>query len=229
MDQYKAILVHITCASSAASLCEALSASLPLFAVSTLPSVSNTCINSVQRRLQQSAIQEILTEILNTNTQCISSRLSNFTILVEEFAKVIPNCASLRSKILLALSSNELQESIQTFLHYPEPHILCREDEYITANSTALHRKFISATISMLLTSALTSHSSEPGLPHTLAMALLSKQQKLTHTMTCPPNVAPLSVQPSISLFEQGCTPATGRPLQDWRERLRSELESQSF
>ena len=38
-----------------------------------------------------------------------------------------------------------------------------------------------------------------------------------------------ISSGPSISLFQQKCTPFSGQHLQDWRERLRSELDSQSF
>ena len=143
---------------------------------------------------------------------------------------MIPNCVLLRSQVLLALSSNELQEGIQRFLRVA-PRGCFKEDKAQCCDTfTALqHRALVSVTVSMLLTSALTAQSTEPGLPSSLAIALISKQQQLTFITSQCSRMAATSVHPSVSLFEQECTPSTGPHLHDWRDRLKSELESQSF
>jgi predicted nucleic acid-binding Zn-ribbon protein len=164
-----------------------------------------------------------MSRILNMSVRPIPSQLANFTVLVEELAVVIPSCATLRSKVLLVLSSNGIQDDIQCFLRVPGG---AQCGDPLTA---LLHRNLVTATISMLLTAALTVQSAEPALPHSLAIALVSKQQKLTNIAIHDVPMAPPNAQPSISLFEQECTPSTGRPLEDWRNRLKSELESQSF
>ncbi|KAF2790112.1 hypothetical protein K505DRAFT_327781 [Melanomma pulvis-pyrius CBS 109.77] len=214
VEQYEVNLANITSLyTDTESLRESLSVSLPLFAP----------------QLREPAIQELLSKLLDISTRPTSSHLSTFLILVEELAPVIAHCAPLRSKILLALSSNHLQESIQGFLCSQERGIQEVGSPYRDMVTPSLHRNLVSAIISMLLTSALTAEPSEPGLPRSLAIALICKQQKLTQVTTQPSLMTPPIAHPSVSLFEQGCTPSTGRHLEDWRDRLKSELESQSF
>jgi hypothetical protein len=165
-----------------------------------------------------------MSKILSMSIRPIPSQLANFTILVEELAVVIPNCTALGSKVLLALSSNGLQENIQGFLRIPEG-----GSQGGDPSTTLLHRNLVTATIAMLLNSALTAQSAEPALPRSLAIALVNKQHKFTKAITRNFPMADPNIQPSISFFEQECTPSTGRPLEDWRNRMRSELESQSF
>lgn len=123
------------------------------------------------------------------------------------------------------MSSNELQKNVQDFLSAPvERH---SKDTACDTFTNHLRRTLLSSTISMLLTSALTTQSNECGLPPTIAIDLISKQQKLAISPTQCRHQLHIA-QPKISLFEQECTPATLLHRQDWRDRLKTELNLQS-
>jgi hypothetical protein len=93
----------------------------------------------------------------------------------------------------------------------------------------SLHRDAVAAIIAMLLNLAISAQPGEPTLPQSLTAALISKQRKLPYIVRQCAHQLNVSSGPSISLFQQKCTPFSGQHLQDWRDRLRSELESQSF
>ncbi|KAF2703959.1 hypothetical protein K504DRAFT_391230 [Pleomassaria siparia CBS 279.74] len=214
VDEYESVLAQIPkLYTDVESLRETLSVSLPSFAP----------------QLRESTLHRLLLDILQVCNEPVSSQLCSYSVLVQELGTVIPDCTPLRSKMLSALSSNGLQASIRGFLASPGN---CLQDvgvQYGDTASALRHRTLVSSTISMLLTAALTAQSTEPGLTHSLAISLLRKQQKLTHIPPSYPVATTPSAHASISLFEQESTQFTGRHLQDWRSRLSSELESQSF
>ncbi|KAL1613051.1 hypothetical protein SLS60_001283 [Paraconiothyrium brasiliense] len=62
-----------------------------------------------------------------------------------------------------------------------------------------------------------------------LGIALVEKQGQLSMPATqCTHIPGSRTPFPSVSLFEQQCTPISGLPLQDWRGRLKNELENQA-
>lgn len=78
----------------------------------------------------------------------------------------------------------------------------------------------------MLLTCALTTRTTDHGVPQSLVIAFVSKQRQLGHFPSqC--NHQKVSPQPTISLFEQECTPSTGVHRLDWRDHLKLDLERQ--
>lgn len=178
--------------------------------------------------MQETAICALLSAILRLGASPGSPQeMSNITILVEELCAIIPSSAHLGSCVVASLSSSELEESVQNFLRV---NVEGREeDQEHSCHSfhALLLRRFVSATISMLLTSSIASPSGEPGLSQSVVIALISKQRQLSSNGTpCshPPFSAPSR---TVSLFQQECTPLSGQHLQDWRCRLNSELESQ--
>jgi hypothetical protein len=82
--------------------------------------------------------------------------------------------------------------------------------------------------ISLWLTLIISAQSGELLLPQNLAAALIMKQRTLPHLpKQCLHARTPTSSR-TVSLFQQESTPFTGQHLQDWRHRLKSELESQN-
>jgi chromosome segregation ATPase len=75
---------------------------------------------------------------------------------------------------------------------------------------------------------AISARPEEPSLPPQLISGLIARQRKLPYI---PRQCSHAAINPngiSISLFQQESTPYTGQHLQDWRNRLKSELESQN-
>jgi hypothetical protein len=127
--------------------------------------------------------------------------------------------------MLVALSSTPMQERLKKLIEidFTREHVSCH------AYAESLHRDAVAAMIAMLLNLAVSAQSGESTLPPSLTFAFISKQRKLPFiAQQCAHQVNVPSGRP-ISLFQQNCTPLSGQHLQDWRDRLRSELESQSF
>ncbi|KAF2132227.1 hypothetical protein P153DRAFT_383117 [Dothidotthia symphoricarpi CBS 119687] len=207
--QYEDCLTQIPSFANADSLGETLSVSLPIFAP----------------HLQENSVRTLLYGILNA---CISAptshQLSNFITLIDGLTTALRSCALLRSKMLLAISSNNLQEKLWSFIHDRS----VKESSTCRTNAASLHREVVSATIASLLTLVLTMGPTELSVPHVLVAALIKKQRELPYVSSqCSHILA--TAPPSISLFQQECTQFTGQHLQDWRDRLKSELESQNF
>jgi chromosome segregation ATPase len=149
----------------------------------------------------------------------------NYTTLVEQITTVLPNCASLQANILSAVLSDELQAEIWKVIlgKVQKEHATCQ------AYAASLHQHLISATIALLLTLALALPTTGQTLPLGITTALVSKQRQLPHLIhQCNHEISDLE-PPRVSLFQQKSTPHTGQHLQNWRGRLKSELESQGF
>jgi hypothetical protein len=127
--------------------------------------------------------------------------------------------------MLVALSSTPMQERLKKLIEID----FTREHASCHAYAESLHRDAVAAMIAMLLNLAISAQPGESTLPPSLTFAFISKQRKLPFiARQCAHQVNVPSGRP-ISLFQQNCTPLSGQHLQDWRDRLRSELESQSF
>jgi len=154
---------------------------------------------------------------------CDSHQISNHVILVEQITSLLPSCVSLRTNILSALASEELQAKVWGCIRVntETKHSSCQ------ANATSMHQQLMSATIAMLLTLDLSAQSAGPRLPFAVTTALINKLRRTSHiSVQCSHSFA--TAEPStVSFFQQKNTPYTGQHLQDWRGRLKSELESQ--
>ncbi|KAF2205123.1 hypothetical protein GQ43DRAFT_67769 [Delitschia confertaspora ATCC 74209] len=184
--------------------------------------------------LEQTAVQNLIQAALLAYIRPASLvELNAFQIMAQELTAAIPNFKALCSNILFTLSSNATQGTIREFLRAPaleEVHKHAAADSCETFTS-GLRRNLALSIISMLLTSALTTQSEEFGLDQALVLALIKKQSQLSSSRTsCTHTMATSKPHPSISIFEQECTPAASGPYpKDWRERITSELERQSF
>ncbi|KAF2176189.1 hypothetical protein K469DRAFT_646104 [Zopfia rhizophila CBS 207.26] len=189
---------------------ETLAASLPIFAP----------------HLQESTIRAFVRELLNTNTRSTSSsELLSFTVLAEELTVTTAICEPLSSGVVRALSSKQLQRSAQIFLRMSS-HGQSRNHEGDSCHmfNEALRQSLLSATVSMFLTAAFTSRAEE------LAITLSRKQQELNRAPAqCSHLMSNGQSHFSLSIFEQKCTPSTTSSQQDWRDRLRAELDRQNF
>jgi hypothetical protein len=230
VEQYEAALLNITALQGGkSSVRELLTTSLPIFAVSTKQYVSAELTNTVQSHLHESTIHRTLSHLLRLSQSTTSLyMLCKLSILVEELTAVVAAGPHFRSRILAATSSNELQESIWTFLKSPrgaskEPTGLLLCD----AATTAMRQSLQSSIVSFFLTAALTETLPDTKLAPDLAMSLLHKQQQLCKANEQCTHTVP-KAQQTLSIFEQGCTPSTGKHEMDWKERLKSELEMQS-
>jgi len=228
VKEYEAALPKVLGVVDSNSIREALSTSLPLFAVRCLLDLENHT-DAKQPQIQERSIRALLSKILRTSISPTSTHeVANTQAMVNELTTVLPDCPHLRSNIVTSLSSNDMQETVQSFLRVDVegPHggtQSCKP--YVVAMCRAL----VSATISMCLMTTLSFGSTALALPNALGMALINKQQQLPFIPDrCDHSSSSSSVH-GVSLFQQECTPLSGVHLQDWRERLGSELENQSF
>jgi predicted nucleic acid-binding Zn-ribbon protein len=168
-------------------------------------------------------VQSLLAKILdfcviNVDAHC----LVNYTTLIEKITTALPSCDSLRSTILSAASSGELQGKIWKLNQFRD------DQEYADCRTYAvsLHQQMTSATIALLLNLIVTSQPAGSTLPIELAVGLINKQRQLPRIASqCSHEMA--TTKPAVvSLFQQRNTPYTGQHLQDWRERLNSEIET---
>ena len=139
-------------------------------------------------------------------------------------ATISTNCLALRAKLLLALSSTTLQGKIWGLVRTN----VTPGDANCSTYAAVLHRDAAAAITSLLLNLIISTQPGELSLPQSLASALITKQRKLAHVSKQCSHLATVSNGPSVSLFEQRSTPFTGQHLQDWKNRLESELESQN-
>jgi predicted nucleic acid-binding Zn-ribbon protein len=174
--------------------------------------------------MQHHIVQELLVKILDACTSLVDShRLSIYTTLVEHITTTLPSCESLRSIILHAVSSSELQGVIWGVVRYKSP----KKDSMCRAYTALLHQSLNTAVVAMLLTLALTAQPTGDDLPPALTTALVSKQRQLGHGVGKCSHEVSIDEPTPVSLFQQKNTPYTGQHLDDWRDRLKSELECQ--
>lgn len=150
--------------------------------------------------------------------------MANLVTLVDTLSTVLLSCAALSAKLLRALSSTTLQSKIWSLVraNATAAGVGCR------TYSASLFRDAVAATISLLLNLTIPARSEEPTLPQPLASALIAKQRGLPHVPKQCSHSSFVPSGPSVSLFQQESTPFTGQHMQDWRDRLKSELESQN-
>lgn len=121
-----------------------------------------------------------------------------------------------------AVSCSEAQRKIWEILQTEsEQDVTCR------AYGAALHQQMTATTIALLLTLALTVQSADLTMPLALTTALVGKHTQSSHALNqCTHGVSRPELNP-VSLFQQKSTPYTGQHLYDWRDRLKSDLDSQ--
>ncbi|PVI06540.1 hypothetical protein DM02DRAFT_715038 [Periconia macrospinosa] len=178
---------------------ECLSMSLPVFVV----------------QMQQPDLPLMLKNILQSSILCTPTlNMENTRILCNELTTISARFPQFRFQMNEALCSSDVEPLLEKFLQ-----IKClQQDQFRQCQSHkhAVHRELVASTISMTT------------LLYSTSIAFLRKQQHLPAVIgqcTHPPRFSNLS---SVSLFQQECTPLTGTHLQDWKERLKSELENQS-
>ncbi|XPS94197.1 hypothetical protein M3J09_003521 [Ascochyta lentis] len=209
VTQYQCCLAALEDLTAANSLYEILEVSLPIFAP----------------QLQDSLFRALLTKMMDSCIAGPTTRsLTNLIVLVEALTVVSSTCEALRAKLLLAVSSTTLQGKVWDLIRANTTTV----DTRCLTYAAALHRDVTAATISLLLNLAISVQPGEAPLPHSLASALITKQRKLPHISRQCSHTHTAPGGPSISLFQQESTPFTGQHLQDWRDRLKSELESQN-
>ncbi|OAL56590.1 hypothetical protein IQ07DRAFT_496719 [Pyrenochaeta sp. DS3sAY3a] len=176
-------------------------------------------------QMTEESIQILLRDILDACLSGLSCQMTILATLVESLTIEIGPCGALAVKMLSSLSGTALTTRLENFLR-------SKPDTQASGCITytkALRRNLISATIALLLK---LSHAAPPEgttFPHTLTIALIDKQKHLsTIDERCSHHIEQKDGR-SISLFQQESTPYTGQHLQDWRDRLTSELESQGF
>lgn len=172
-----------------------------------------------------SLFRALLASIMDACIAETSTRLlTNLIVLIDALSAMSSCHEELRTKLLLALSSTTIQSKVWELVRVntTSTNANCR------TYTAALHREAATATTSLLLNLAISAQPGEAVLPQGLASALIAKQRKLPHFSKQCTHSSNAPTNPSISLFQQESTPFTGQHLQDWRDRLRSELESQN-
>ncbi|KAF2823298.1 hypothetical protein CC86DRAFT_328478 [Ophiobolus disseminans] len=207
--QYERCLGEIPSLVNTDCLEETLTISLPLFAP----------------QMRETTVQALVAGVLDT---CASPQnahqISNYITLVEQVTLFLPLDASFQASMLSAVTLEELQAKVWNFVRANAG----LEFGGCQANATSLHRQLMSATLAMLLTLALASQPSGPRLPLALSTALIAKQKQLQYISNQCSHLVAVAEPATISFFEQKNTPYTGQHLQDWKDRLKVELESQS-
>ena len=142
-------------------------------------------------------------------------------VLVDALITSSSNCPALSSKLSLAFGTSVLQGKIWKLIQIDT----MSSDAGCRSYTAALRREAVAAVIALVLNLIVLSQLT---LPNALATALIMKQRKIPHVHRDCSHVATSSSNSSVSLFQQESTPFTGQHLQDWRTRLRSQLESQN-
>ncbi|KAF1913649.1 hypothetical protein BDU57DRAFT_502327 [Ampelomyces quisqualis] len=175
-------------------------------------------------QMQQSSVQTLLAGIFDACTSPSNTRqMSAHTVLAEKITTLIPNSESLRDKVLEAVSSSEMLSKVWELIRFETVEV----DVTCQAYATALHSQLISASIALLLTLALAVQPTGHTLSLAITTALISKQTQITRRPRGCFHELPTTQRSTVSLFQQKNTPYTGQHLQDWRDRLKSELEGQ--
>lgn len=175
--------------------------------------------------MQDSLFRTLLSNILESCVGNANIHLSeNLVTLIDALASSSSNSAALGSKMLLALSSPALQEKIWNVvrLDFVATDVKCR------TYGASLHRETVASMIALILRLVVSSRSAEPSLPHALTTTLIMKQRNIPYvSLECSHATVQMGNQ-AMSLFQQESTPFTGQHLQNWRDRLKSELEGQN-
>lgn len=168
----------------------------------------------------------LLASILDACISVPSSyHLITSIILVDRLMTAMQACDLLRSRMLASLSANTLQGKMQNLIQASMVVERTSCHTYIASH----HQKLVSGVAASLLTLALTAPPGPSALPHNFVIALINKQRDALSVSSRCSHFSGATKTPSISLFQQQCTPYTGQHLKDWRDRLKTELESQSF
>jgi hypothetical protein len=181
--------------------------------------------------MQQASVQSLLRQLLEINHSPVSNeQVQGATVLVNELASTASHHESFRSHVITALSDLRVQTDIEAFLVCCTRTYEDAQASFCPNHNNMVHRRCISATISMLLTIILAAGPAQSlGVPSWIGIALVEKQCQLSiPTKQCTHTSGARTHFPSVSLFEQECTPISGLPLQDWRGRLKHELENQA-
>lgn len=183
-------------------------------------------------RINENTAKKILSGLLETSgLQGTPESLELFYVLTVQLTAVMPACRTLRVGFLLALSSNDLQGPIQSFLRtsFDEPLTNHHPGETCSTYIATSRRKLASAVVSLLLTAALTAQEDEVGISASLATALVNKQQMFSvPSFQCKHDAAPTQERQPLSIFQESCTPDNQSNGQNWKQRLSSELEQQT-
>ncbi|CAO2657262.1 Nn.00g033880.m01.CDS01 [Neocucurbitaria sp. VM-36] len=210
VPQQEQCLKEVTHFADPDCLGETLATSLPAFAL----------------QMKEGTFQALLIDILEACVLAPSpQRLCNLVILVDELNAGICTSEPLRTKMRLSLRSDVVQGKMWSLIET----VTMSQGASCHTYATSIYRKLLSATIALLLTIVPVAYTDEPALPPALVIGLIKKQRQFSITAHECSHHSHTVDHPSISLFQQECTPYTGQHLQDWRHRLDSELESQSF
>jgi len=179
--------------------------------------------------MDESCIRIVVSMMFKANISPTSAReMANMRIMVDELCSIVTQDGRLRFMVLAAISSDDMQEAIQQFLQADVRLQGSVDVQTCKSYATRMSRELASATVALCLAAAL-SHDTPAPLPRLLCLELVKKQQRLPlipnecNHLSCPIKA------PSVSLFQQECTPLSGAHLQDWRGRLMAELENQGF
>ncbi|KAF3051690.1 hypothetical protein E8E11_011005 [Didymella keratinophila] len=209
VTQYQRCLATLEDLADPDALREILLVSLPIFAP----------------QMQDSLFRTLLSDVLDVCTGDSTSRpLSSLVTLVDTMSAVSLTCPALSTKLLHALASTTLQGKAWSLVRSNA----LTTDLGCRSYAASLHREVLAATISLVLNLAMTGRSEELSLPTQLISGLITRQRNLPHFPKQCSHAASNPNSASISLFQQESTPFTGQHLQDWRNRLKSELESQT-
>ncbi|KAF3040261.1 hypothetical protein E8E12_003734 [Didymella heteroderae] len=209
VTQYQRCLATLEDLADPGALREILLVSLPIFAP----------------QMQDSLFRTVLSDLLDTCVSELASRpLNALVTLVDTLSAVSLSCPVLSTKLLHALSSSTLQGKAWSLVR----NTTSSKDLTCRTYAASLHQEVLAATISMILNLAITVRLEEPTLPPQLIYGLITRQRDLPSVPKHCLHAASSLNSTSISLFQQESTPFTGQHLQDWRNRLKSELESQN-
>ncbi|KAL5117753.1 hypothetical protein ACEQ8H_004363 [Pleosporales sp. CAS-2024a] len=209
VNEYERCLDRIADMTNLDYLGEIVSISLPIYA----------------SRMQQSCFQTILSQILDACLLPIElHRLTSLQTLVESLTNIIPSCESMRTKMMSAVSDSDMRRQIWKIVDSVSP----PGSNACSSYHVLLQQQMTSATIALLLTLALTTQSTDGAMPLELSIALITRQRKLSVTQSPCAHRVSYPEHFTVSLFQQKNTPYTGQHLHDWRERLKSDIESQT-
>lgn len=175
--------------------------------------------------MQDSSFRTLISDILDTCVVNHTPRpLNSLITLVDTLSAVSLTYPVLRTKLLHALSSSILQGKMWNLVrdNRPTADVGCR------MYAASLRQEVLAATISLILNLTLLPRPEDPSISPQLVSGLITRQRKLPHIPKQCTHAAGTQAGTSISLFQQESTPFTGQHLQDWRTRLKSELESQN-
>ncbi|CAI6337728.1 unnamed protein product [Periconia digitata] len=211
VDEYAKSIARTCSVADTHALKECLSMSLPSFAA----------------QLQESNLRFLLKNILQSSSASTPALcMENTRVLCDELVSINAQFPQFRSQMIAALCSSDVEPMLQEFLGIE----VSGHNELQPCQSyiDGVRRSLIASIISMILAAALAPGPSKITLPYAVTLALLKKQQHLPAVLSQCNHPARFNNVAPVSLFQQECTPLTGAHLQDWKERLKSELAHQN-